>query len=376
VYELAMSRSTREISQILGIPEKQVRQVYSAIRVKSKEFANKFVSSAVGAEYAQNSECPTGRIVYRHNDFVREPAADNSRSNLTAGEICVLQHIKKGISIKETSKLTGKSIQAVRKTYQRAKKKLSCKSDYFDDNFITKLDVGKTYVKINFNLISEAMNRANLTADGVIKETGISAERVAEIEKRGTATYDELFRLIRCLNFNPYGPSEKDELLKKLSDTQWIRMVRAGKTTGRKIAVGGLPGWKTNKEKTRYRNRVMYYGTAYYRYNSYDRDKPVIEDGRNGLFPIELTRKQQLECGWLLKKFMLKPVCTYRYPGLKEEIARLESMLNEETDEHKADRYKREILHLREDILAEDGSSIFIINRSQMSEINRVLFGG
>ncbi|MCL6478410.1 MAG: helix-turn-helix domain-containing protein [Peptococcaceae bacterium] len=359
VYDLAASHSTREISRILSIPEKQVRQVYSVIRSKALKFANKNVPLATGAEPALDGcvgedSCTPG--------IIRELVEDNGHINFSRNELFVMEHIKKGISIKEISRITGKSIQSVKKIRQRINKKLCQKGVYFDDNCTIKIDTGKTYVKINFNLIKSAMDRMKLSREQLARDTGIPPERLAEIESRGMLTYDELFLLARRLNFNPYGPAERDELLKKLSDTNWIRMIRSGvKRTGR--------------EKSRYRNRVMYYATARYYYDGGNRDKPVIEDGRNGLFPLALTRDQQAACRWFLNKYMLRPVYTYKYPGLGREIKQLENVLAGEKGQYECDKHRRKLLHLKEDIAPENGKSIFIINKSQMLAINKILFG-
>lgn len=374
IYNLAANHSTREISQILSIPEKQVRQVYSAIRSKSKEFANKNVPSAKGAKPARNDP-PPGAATSCYDDFTREPVGNNAPVYFTGSELFVMEHINKGISIKEISKLTGKSIHSIRKAYQRAKKKLLGKDGFYDDNCITKVDTGNTYVKINHGLIHTALEKMNLSREQIAEETGILPERMEEIEKHGTLSYDELFLLIRHLKVNPYGPTEKDELLKKLTDTHWIRMIRAGQPDGGSRTSFKVLKKKMNRDKSRYLNRVIYYGTAHYRYNGLDRDGPIIEAGRNGLFPLELTREQLAECGWLLKKFLIRPVYTYRYPGLTREIMRLERLLEKEKDESRASKYRRELLHLKGDIVPEDGRSIFIINKNQLLAINKVLFG-
>lgn len=338
IYSLAANHSTREISQILSIPEKQVRQVYSAIRSKSKEFANKNVPSAKGAEPARDDPTP-GATTSCCFDFIKGLAEYNGQVNFTESELFIIEHINKGISIREISALTGKSVQSIRKTYQRAKKKLRHKDGFYDDNCITKVDTGNTYVKINHDLIHTALQRVNLSREQIARETGILPERMEEIEKHGILSYDELFLLIRHLKLNPYGPSEKDELLKKLSDTHWIRMIRTGVPDGSRTSFEGLRK-KISRDKSRYLNRVIYYGTAHYRYNGFDLDRPIIEAGRNGLFPVKLTRDQLAECGWLLKRLMIKPVYTYRYRGFDE-----------------------------------DDSSIFIINKNQLLAINKFLFG-
>ncbi|MFZ5631969.1 MAG: helix-turn-helix transcriptional regulator [Bacillota bacterium] len=360
VYNLAASHSTREISQILSIPEKQVRQVYSVIRSKAKKFANKNVPPATGAEPALHSR-PVGADSCTPG-LIRELVENNGRINFSSYELFVMEHIKKGISTKEISRITGKSIQSVRKTRQRANKKLCQKGVYFDDNCTTKIDTGKTYVKINFNLIKSAMDRMSLGREQLSRDTGILPERMAEIESCGTLTYEELFLLIRQLNFNPYGPTERDELFKKLSDTNWIKMIRSGVK-------------RISREKSRYRNRVMYYATACYHYDGGSRDRPVVEDGRNGFFPVELTREQQAECRGFLKRHMLRPAYTYRHPELSGEIKRIQNILSEEKDRSRADKYRRELAYLKEDIVSENGKSVYIINKNQMLAINKILFG-
>lgn len=374
IYNLAANHSTREISQILSIPEKQVRQVYSAIRSKSGEFANKNVHLVKGAEPALYDSSPGVAASCSYN-FISELVQDNGEVNYTCSELFVMENIKKGISVREITKLTGKSIQSIRKTHQRAKKKLCHKGGFYDDNCITKVDTGNTYVSINRDLIRTALEKANLSREQIAGVTGILPERMEEIEKHGTLSYDELFLLIKHIKINPYGPSEKDDLLKKLSDTYWIKTMRAGvQDRGCITPYEGLRR-KINRNKSIYLNRVVYYGTAHYRYNGSDGDRPIVEDGRNGLFPLKLTREQLAECGWILEKFMIRPVYTYRYPGLAREIMHLERMLDNEKDEAKANKYRRELSNLKGDIVSEDGSSIFIISKNQLLAINKFLFG-
>lgn len=371
VYSLSSKHSTVEIAQILSIPEKQVRQVYSDIRSKSREFANKNVPPDSGAEPAHYGPPDIGTEPINYN-FIRELMENNGLQNFTPSELFVLEQVKKGVSIRKITELNGKSIQSARKTYQRANTKLRKSYGFYDDNCIT-IDTGKTYVKINGSIIRSALEKINLTGEQIFQNTGISPERMKEIESRGTVTYDELFILIRELKINPYGPSEKDQLLKKLRDQNWIKVVRAGSAgSGHQFTHKHLRQ-RISRDKSRYRNRVMYYGSARFRHNGFNRDRPTVEDGRNGLFPLVLTRKQQGECAWILKKFMIRPVYTYRYPGLNLEIARLQKELAGEKDQSRADKYRRKIMHLREDIMPEDGKSIFIINKSYFVIINEFL---
>ncbi|MCL6612440.1 MAG: hypothetical protein K6T66_12940 [Peptococcaceae bacterium] len=373
VYKLSANHGTREIAEMLSIPEKQVRQVYSAIRSKSREFANKNVSPAAGAEPVHYGLRADLKNPF-HYDFIKELMENNGLPNFTASERIVMEQVKRGMSVKEISKLTGKSVQSVRKTRRRAKTKLCQNNGFFDDNCITKIDTGKTYVTINCSLIRSAMDKTNLTRDEICRKTGIPPGRMTEIESSGKVSYDELFKLARHLDVNPYGPSEKEKLLKKLSDTNWIKALRSGpaESGGRNDFIH--PRERIGRNKARYRNRVMYYGTARVRHDGCSRERPVVEDGRNGLFPLSLTRRQQAECRWLLKKLMIRPAYTYRYPGLLPEIRRLERMLEAEKDRSRADRYMREIVFLKENIVPEDGRSIFIVNRSHFLAINRILF--
>lgn len=356
VYNLSANHSTAEIARVLSIPEKQVRQVYSAIRSKSNNFANKSVSQGTGAEPVHYGTGNNG-LVY-----------------LSGNELYIMEQLNKGNSMRDISRLTGKSIQSVRKTYQRAKRKLCQKNDIYVDNFTIKIDTGNTYVEINPGIIRAAMEEMGLSTEQAGEKSGIRPDRMLEIKNCGKVSYDELFQLINHLNINPYGPSEKDELLKKLNDTQWIKMIRAGTAAGGGRCFLRNMSKRIRMDKSRYRNRVLYYSTSYYRYNAFNRERPIVQNGRSGLFPLELTRDQQAECGWLLKKLMLKPVYKYRHTGLAREIALLEGRLNDETDETRADRFRREIVHLREDIVPEDGRAIFIINKDQFSAINKILF--
>jgi len=369
VYDLSARHGTKEIAQILSIPEKQVRQVYSTIRKKSKEFANNNVLTASGAEPAR-TDCPAGGPDPYNYDSIRELAENNGLFNLTPAEFCVYSQIRKGYSIKEISGLTGKTVAAVRKTHQRASRKLQPEPAP-DRQKIKIIDTGRTYANINRHFLAQAMKNIKLSRDDCCSHTGISPARLKEIENSGTATFDELFLLIRELGINPYGPSEKERVLKKLSDPNWLKVIRAN-SAGR----GDLtPGQRAKREKSKYLNRVLYYGTACYRYSGRNQEGRLIEVGRNGLLPLKLTREQQARCGWYLKKYMLKPVHTDHYPGLRLEISKLEKNLSNERDQLRADRYRREILHLKEDILRQDGSSIFIINRNQFAAINSILFG-
>ncbi len=370
VYSLSRRYTTREIAQILSVPEKQVRQVYSAIRSKSREFANKNVFPATGAEPAHCGPGAGGTNSCNY-DFIRELVENNGIINLTAPELFVMEQLNRGVSVRGISKLTGKSIQSIRKAQKRVERKICQNNNYYDDNCITKIDTGNTYVRIKFSIIRSAMERLNLSADRLCRETGIPVQRMAEIESSGIASFNELFLFIKHLKINPYGPTEKDRLLKKLSDPNWIRVVREGSAGGRQSAFKRRE--KIGRDKSRYR-RIMYYGTAYFRHNSPNLGRPVVEEGRNGFFPVALTRAQQAECGWFLKKFMLKPFYTYRYPGIGTEIDRLEKRLAGEKDRLKADRYRREILHLKEDMVPENGRSIFILNKHQFAAIQKILF--
>ncbi|MFZ5648966.1 MAG: helix-turn-helix domain-containing protein [Bacillota bacterium] len=371
VYMLAKDHSTGEIAEILTIPEKQVRQVYSAIRRKSKEFANKYVPEDKGGKYAcfyqLKDEATPG-----YDDLYIDLVENNGHLSLTASELFVLENVKKGISIREISQLTGKTVEAIRKMDQRAKRKISKKYSPIDHNCIIKIDTGKTCVKINFELIRQAVEKLNLTLDQVSSNTGIPLERINQIERDRTLNYDELFALIKYLGFNPYGPSEKDRLAEKLTDTGWIHAARMGKTCDRHWESGS---GKKGREKAKYRNRVMYYGTASYRYNNYDREKPLIEDGRNGFFPLTLTREQQAQCRWLLKGLMLKPVFTYRYSGLDQEINKQEEAVSGKLDCGAATSYKNKITLWKDDFLHENGRSIYLVNKYQMAAIKQALFG-
>lgn len=371
VYKLSADYSTAEIAKELSIPEKQVRQVYSAIRSKSRDFANKTVSTVTGAEPVHYSPSEEGRPNY---DSIREIAENNGLECLSSNELYIMEQLNMGISILDISRLSGKSIQSVQKTYQRAKRKLCQKNDIYVDNFTTKIDTGNTYVRINPGIIRAAIEGMDLSIRQAGEKTGIRPERMLEIISCGNVSYDELFQLIKHLKINPYGPSEKDDLLKKLNDTQWIRMIRSGTAEGGGRCFIDNMYKRIKVDKSRYRNRVLYYSTSYYRYNALNRERPIVQNGRSGLFPLELTRNQQAECGWLLKKLMLRPVYKYRHTGLAREIALLEGRLNDETDENRAERFRREIVHLREDIVPEDGRAIFIINKDQFFAINRILF--
>lgn len=353
VYNLASQYSTGEISQKLSIPEKQVRQVYTSIRSKAQKFANKSVPPATGAEPAL---------------FL--PVSDGYLTDL---ELFVLDQIKKGVSVEQIAGITGKSVQSVRKTRQRANQKLRQKSLYVDDNCTIKIDTGKTCVNIDFKPVKLAMGRMNLTNAQVAEETGILPGRLEEIERSGVLTFDELFSLIRRLGFNPHGPTEKDRLLEKVRDPNWIRQIRKDEQNRSRV-FSKSKAKRINEDKIRYRNRVMYYATACCRPGGYNRDRPVIEDGRNGLFPVELTRKQQAECRRLLNGYRLRPAYTYRYPGLDREIRSIEAMLCGEKDQARADKYRREMAHLKEDIAPENGKSIYIINKNQMLAIRKILF--
>ncbi|MFZ5652043.1 MAG: helix-turn-helix transcriptional regulator [Bacillota bacterium] len=355
VYNLAENHSTGEIAEILSLPEKQVRQVYTAIRHKSREYANKYVPPGNGDE-SDHFYPLTYEALSRSSDFYTDLMENNGYLNLTASELFVLEQVRKGISIREISRLTGKTVVATRKTHQRLKKKISKKNGLFEDNCITKIDTGKTLVKINLGLLKQAAARLNLDRDQLSSSTGIPIERIEEIEKDGILNYDELFALINTLGFNPYGPSEKDLLAQKLADPGWINAVRTGKAPdGHRKCVSGRNG----REKARYRNRVMYYATACYRYNGCDRERPLIEYGRNGFFPLTLTREQQSRCRWLLKRLMLKPVFTYRHSGLDQEIKSLE---------------ENNTAYLKNDLLQENGRSIYLVNKFQMTAIKHALF--
>lgn len=369
VYTLSTKYTTGEIAQILSIPEKQVRQVYSAIRSKGKEFANKNTSPAPGAEPVHNA--PEDRSDPRYYDFIRELVENNGLADLSAKHFFARENYK-DVLVKGIPGLTGKNADPAGIIPRRAGGKPFCSSCY-DDNFITKIDTGNTRVKVKFSLVRSAMHRLNLGSDQLSLETGISPRRLEEIESLGAATYEELFLLIRRLEINPYGPSEKDRLVKKLSDPNWIRAIRygsAGSGTGENLGRRE----RLRRDKSRYRNRVMYYGMSQLRRESCSRDRPVVEDGRNGLFPLALTRDQQSECGWYLKKFLIRPVYTYRHPRLRLEADQLERRLAAEKDPSRAEKYRREMINLKEDIIPEDGRSIFIVNRSQFSAINKILF--
>jgi len=369
VYDLAFNYGTREISSMLSISEKQVRQVYSVIRGKSREFINKYVPLMTGDKSALFHH--SGETAACCDDFFRE-LMENHQGDLSASELFVLEHVKKGISIGEISRLTGKSVMAIRKTHQRAKRKIINKNIYFNDNCITKIDTEKTVVSINFIIVSEAMERMRITNAQLSKDTGISVERLEEIERERKLYYNELFSLIKYLRINPYGPAERDLLLKKINDVSWINMIR-GKTGERYVK--NTEGMRKHREKAVFRNRVIYYGTAYYHYNCHNRDRPIIEDGRNGFFPLTLTREQQSQCDWLLKRLMLKPVYTYRYPGLEKEIERLEKMITLQQEDAIKGRCSREVQYLKQDILPENGRSIFLVSKYQMKVISQVLYG-
>ncbi|KJR99725.1 MAG: hypothetical protein VR68_08295 [Peptococcaceae bacterium BRH_c4a] len=370
VYDLAFNYGTREISSMLSISEKQVRQVYSVIRGKSREFINKYVPLMTGDKSALLYH--NGETAACCDDFFRELMV-NHQEDLSASELFVLEHVKKGISIGEISGLTGKSVIAIRKTHQRAKRKIIKKNIFFDDNCITKIDTEKTPVGINFIIISEAMELMQITNARLSKDTGISVERLEEIERERQLYYNELFSLIKYLRINPYGPTERDLLLKKVNDVSWINMIREGETG--EGYVKNTEGKRKHREKAVFRNRVIYYGTACYHYNCHNRNRPIIEDGRNGLFPLTLTREQQSQCRWLLKRLMLKPVYTYRYPGLEKEIERLEKMIAHQQEDVIRGRRSREIQYLRQDILPENGRSIFLVSKYQMKVISQVLYG-
>lgn len=370
VYQLASRCSTGEISKTLSIPEKQVRQVYTAIRRKAQKFANKNVPPAHGAEPALFQPSGGGNF----NGILAEGPAEKDRCLLlTDQELFVSEQVEKGVSIKQIADIMGKSVQSVRKTRQRANKKLRQKNLFIDDNCTIKIDTGKTYVHIDFKPVKLAMARMNLTREQVAKDTGILPGRMEEIERSGVLTYDELFSLARRLDFNPYGPAEKDWLLKKVKDTNWIRLLREDEQN-RSGAFGKSRARRINEDKTRYRNRVMYYATSCFRLGGHNRDRPVIEAGRNGLFPVELTREQQALCREFLDKYRLRPVYTYRYPGLEKEIRQIEDLLGEEEDQVRAGKYRRKIVHLKEDIVPENGKSVYIVNHNQMLSIRQILF--
>jgi len=369
VYELSINYNTREIASMLSISEKQVRQVYSVIRGKSREYTNKYVPLMTGDRSALLPYSDTAACC---EEFLSE-MQDSYKVNLSVTELFVLEHVKKGISVREISKLTGKSVMAIKKIHQRAKLKISKKNIYYDDNCITKIDTQKTSISINFKMISESMDLMQIPGGQLYMETGISAERLKEIERDGKLYYDELFSLIKCLGINPYGPSEKTLLQKRIKDASWIKMIRAREAgTGFRDNNGGIG---IHREKAIFRNRVIYYGMAYNHYNCHNRDRPIIEDGRNGFFPLTLTKEQQIRCNWLLKRLMLKPVHTYRYPGLKQEIERLEKMIAHQQEEVIKGKYSREMQYLKQYILPENGRAIFLVSKYHMRAIRQVLFG-
>lgn len=371
VYSLAANYSTREISQILSISEKQVRQVYSGIRSRSREFANKNVPPDTGAEPVHLATEVNGSCNY---DFTRELPENNVLLNLTPAELFVVEQVRKGMSIRQISGISGKSRESVKKMYQRAKKKIGGDGKKYVGHLMTRIDTASTFVRVSPQIIRKAMEKAGPGSERIGEMTGIPARRVMEIERSGLVSYDELFLLIKHIELNPYGPSEKEELLKKIDDVNWIRTIRERSACGGQRSAAERFRSHPHLVRSRYRNRVMYYGTAYYRYNAYNRDRPIIEEGRNGKFPLELSRGQQAECGWLLKRLMLKPVYRYKYPGLAQEIRSLEEKLTGQQDRAASDRYRREMRHLTEDIAHEDGKSIFIITKSQYSAINKILF--
>lgn len=352
VYELSKKYSTREISTILSLTEKHVRQIYSVIRLKSNKFANEFELSLLGAEPAHFYE----RIPIESNsigcDFIRERFTKEVNLKMSLSRIPFSAEMIERIE------------NVAKKKYQRRRQNIC--------NTIIKLDTKKTYVKINFSLVIIAMERMNLTREQLSKCTNISMEQLSQIEIDGIVSYRELFSLIKCLEFNPYGPSEKDYLMKKLNDRYLVKMNRLVNDSD-KNNIGFIKRRNNNRLKSRYRNKVLYYGTASYHYNSNNRNVPIIEDGRNGLFPVKLSRKQQQECGWILKNLKLKPVYTYRYPRLKQELKYLNNMLANSIDEVMAKKYKAELVNLLEDIAPEDGSAIFIMDKGQLTAINKIL---
>ena len=369
VYTLSVNLSTKQIAEALSITEKQVRQVYSNIRIKSAKFTNNNVHQEPRAELVNNFQI-NHEILPDTHPSIRDRVESNGIMKLTPFELFVTVQIRKGFSIKTISQLTGKSVHAIRKTKQRAGQKIGPYNADNKNGFITRIDTGKKQLKIDGCLIHSAMDKVGLNRDQLCSKTGISIKRMMEIEKCGIVTYDELFLLIKQLNINPYGQTEKDQLVKKLNDPNWILMIKQN-------SLGDVSGNRklrenNNQSKSRYRNRVMYYGMSYRRYTS-DFSKLMIEDGRNGCFPLVLNKVQKSKCRWLLKKLMLRPVYTYRYPELLHEMDDLVRRVNEDTNPNRMNQYKRRLCNLREDIAPEDGKSIYIIGKNQLHEIKRVL---
>lgn len=358
IYELADLYSTKEIAWITAIPEKQVRQVFSVIRKKFKAYANKNVTNSIGAKhdyfFYENFDC-------RNNIFNDLLNNNESAQKLSETETHVLNYINRGFSTKQISKLTNKSEQYIRKIKQRLKRKVSM--PYINLNSpVKEVDINNEKVKINKKLLLAAIDRLGINSQEILRKIGITENSLKDMMESGVTSYHNLFLLMKHLDFNPYGMSEKDDLIKKLSDSNWLSSIRAGETQKSKLL----------KDKIRYRNRVMYYGAAYLRYN-HCTDRLRVENGRNGLFPLVLNRYQQEKCRWLLKKLMLKPVYVYKCPGINDEIKLLERKLAQEKEPNKIDKYKRELLFLKDTAVLEDGKALYIIRKSHLTEIRKIL---
>lgn len=362
IYDLANFYSIKDISSITSIPEKQVRQVLSVIRRKWKDYANENVTKSIGAKhdylFCSNRNC---EIVNNYADWLE----GENIHRFSESEIYVLNYINKGFSTKQISKLINKSEQSIRKMKQRLKAKISIPLIDFSRT-VKEVDIHKEMIKVNKKSLLSAIQRSGLTKSEISNQIGIPEKSLKDMVESGFTSYHNLFLLMKCLNFNYYGPSEKEDLAKELSDPNWLASIRLRESEG------SCQKSKLVKDKIRYRNRVMYYGTSYTRY-SHCSGKLEVENGRNGLFPLVLNRQQREKCSWLLKKLMLRPVYVYKCPELSDEIRSLEIKLNKESEPNKIDKYKRKLLFLKESAVLEDSKALYIIRKDYLAEIQKAL---
>ncbi|NTW05212.1 MAG: hypothetical protein HGA27_03725 [Peptococcaceae bacterium] len=359
VYDLSNNHSVKEISELTLISEKQVRQIFSVIRQKGKKYANKYVPEFSGAEHG-NLSLDQRTNLNQDNDYTR----------FSEAEANVLQYLVKGYSVNEISKISKKSEQAIRKTKQRLAKKIPI-SLMTCNKSITKIDICKTRVKIDAENFLHFISRSGLDFWTISNITGIRQSDLENIVKNGFTSYHNLFLLMALLSFNPYGLTEKDKLSEKIKDLNWVSAVRESETL-QGISQNKMK-LKSIKDKSIYRNRVMYYGLAYSRNNNFSQGKNIIEYGRNGFLPLMLTKQQQIKCGWLIRKFGIKPVYRYKCPGLINEINQLELKIGNEEDPDRIDKYKKTMVLLKENMISEEGKAIYIINKNYLSEFKALL---
>ena len=341
--------------------------MFSVIRKKFKKYANEYVSKSQGPNCALFLCSDENHL---NCNCEEKYSVKDSTCKLSNMELLVLKYLRKDFTIKEISKVMGKSEHSIRKMKQRLNKKLVVPL-ISQNRSIKKIDTSKTMVKIDKDNFHKALQRTCLTHQDVIKMTGITNESLKDMMEKGLTSYHNLFLLMDYIKFNPYGPSEKEELTEILSDPNLISSIRNAEKEERSSYKSIRS--KLIKEKMKYRNSVMYYGTSCLRHKNNNLEQPYLENGRNGLFPLVLTKQQQAKCGWLLKKFMLRPVYTYKCRGLTRDIKLLEKkLLNEERSEL-VDKYKRELVFLKESAALEDGKSIYIIGQDHFNEIKRTL---